>query len=172
MAPWSGPDLPGSVASTLKYRLIVAAAGDATVSLHAAGLAHDWVASFCADGLCSPQQVSFKSAGQRRENVRVPTRAARARRSARYDHDQRCGRQYRYRSDRALILAAVAAAAALLLAPSVTHHTVRVASGDVLTYTATAGMLTLRDEHNDPAANVFYVAYTTGDKRRPVTFSL
>jgi cytochrome c biogenesis protein CcmG/thiol:disulfide interchange protein DsbE len=61
VAPWTGPDLPGSLASTLKYRLIVAAAGDAPVTLHAAGLTSDWVASFCADGLCSPQQVSFKS---------------------------------------------------------------------------------------------------------------
>jgi thiol-disulfide isomerase/thioredoxin/predicted Zn-dependent protease len=59
IAPWTGPDLPGSVASTLKYRLIVASAADAAVTLHAAGLARDWVASFCADGLCSPEQVSF-----------------------------------------------------------------------------------------------------------------
>ena len=61
IAPWTGPDLPGSVASTLKYRLIVAAAGDEAVTLHAAGLSRDWVASFCADGLCSPQQVSFRA---------------------------------------------------------------------------------------------------------------
>ena len=59
VAPWSGPDLPGSLASTLKYRLIVASASDAAVTLRAAGLKRDWVASFCADGLCSPQQVSF-----------------------------------------------------------------------------------------------------------------
>lgn len=61
VAPWTGPDLPGSLASTLKYRLIVAAAGDAPVTLHAGGLPRDWVASFCADGLCSPQQVSFRA---------------------------------------------------------------------------------------------------------------
>jgi tetratricopeptide (TPR) repeat protein len=61
VAPWTGPDLPGSLASTLKYRLIVASAGEAPVTLHAAGLARDWVASFCADGLCSPQQVSFRA---------------------------------------------------------------------------------------------------------------
>jgi hypothetical protein len=61
VAPWTGPDLPGSVASTLKYRLIVAAAGDSAVTLHANGLARDWVGSFCADGLCSPQQVSFRT---------------------------------------------------------------------------------------------------------------
>jgi len=60
VTPWTGPDLPGSLASTLKYRLIVAAASDAAVTLRAGGLARDWVASFCADGLCSPQSVSFR----------------------------------------------------------------------------------------------------------------
>ena len=43
VAPWTGPDLPGSLASTLKYRLIVASAGDAAVTLQAAGLSSDWV---------------------------------------------------------------------------------------------------------------------------------
>jgi hypothetical protein len=61
VAPWSGPDLPGSITSTLKYRLIVAAAGDSDVTLNAHGLRPDWVASFCADGLCSPQTVSFRA---------------------------------------------------------------------------------------------------------------
>jgi thiol-disulfide isomerase/thioredoxin/tetratricopeptide (TPR) repeat protein len=61
VAPWTGPDLPGSLASTLKYRLIVAAAADAPVTLRAGGLTRDWVASFCADGLCSPQTVSFRA---------------------------------------------------------------------------------------------------------------
>jgi hypothetical protein len=61
VVPWTGPDLPGSLASTLKYRLIVASRADATVTLSAQGLRPQWVASFCADGLCSPQTVSFKS---------------------------------------------------------------------------------------------------------------
>ena len=61
VAPWSGPDLPGSLASTLKYRLIVASGRDTAVTLRAAGLARDWVASFCADGLCSPQTVSYRA---------------------------------------------------------------------------------------------------------------
>lgn len=52
----------------------------------------------------------------------------------------------------------------------VTHHSVRLASGATLPYTATAGTLLLRDEHDEPTASVFYVAYGTGDKRRPVTF--
>jgi carboxypeptidase C (cathepsin A) len=44
------------------------------------------------------------------------------------------------------------------------------ADGKALAYTATAGMLTLRDDKNEPTANVFYVAYTIGDRKRPVTF--
>jgi carboxypeptidase C (cathepsin A) len=52
----------------------------------------------------------------------------------------------------------------------VTHHTMHLGDGAVLAYTATAGTLTLRDDKNEPTANVFYVAYTTGDRKRPVTF--
>ena len=52
----------------------------------------------------------------------------------------------------------------------VTRHTVRLATGDVLAYSATAGTLTLRNDRREPIANVFYVAYTTGDRKRPVTF--
>jgi carboxypeptidase C (cathepsin A) len=70
-----------------------------------------------------------------------------------------------------LIAAALLAAAVTLLDPSVvTHHSVHLATGATLPYTATAGTLTLRNDHNEPTANVFYVAYTSGDKRRPVTF--
>jgi thiol-disulfide isomerase/thioredoxin len=59
ITPWTGADLPGSLASTLKYRLIVAGPPDASVTLRVRGLADAWVASFCADGLCSPQTVTF-----------------------------------------------------------------------------------------------------------------
>jgi thiol-disulfide isomerase/thioredoxin/DNA-binding SARP family transcriptional activator len=61
VAPWSGPDLPGSLSSTLKYRLIVAAPAGSAVTLKARGLRPKWIASFCAGGLCSPQTVSFTS---------------------------------------------------------------------------------------------------------------
>jgi len=61
VAPWTGPDLPGSLVSTLKYRLIVAAPAGAPVTLRARGLRPKWIASFCASGLCSPQTVSFTS---------------------------------------------------------------------------------------------------------------
>jgi thiol-disulfide isomerase/thioredoxin/tetratricopeptide (TPR) repeat protein len=57
IVPWTGPDLPGSIASTLKYRLIVAKTPNAKVDLTALGLLPGWVASFCADGLCSPNRV-------------------------------------------------------------------------------------------------------------------
>lgn len=53
---------------------------------------------------------------------------------------------------------------------AVTHHVVHLENETALAYTATAGTLTLRNDHNEPTANVFYVAYTTGDRRRPVTF--
>jgi cytochrome c biogenesis protein CcmG/thiol:disulfide interchange protein DsbE len=59
ITPWTGADLPGSLASTLKYRLIVAGPPDASVTLRVRGLTNSWVASFCADGLCSPQTVTF-----------------------------------------------------------------------------------------------------------------
>jgi tetratricopeptide (TPR) repeat protein/peroxiredoxin len=56
---WTGADLPGSVSSTYKYRLIVVAKGDQPVTLTAQNLAPGWVASFCADRLCSPGKVTF-----------------------------------------------------------------------------------------------------------------
>jgi peroxiredoxin len=61
IAPWTGPDLPGSLPSTLKYRLIVAAPADSSVSLHVQGLRPAWVASFCTNGLCAPLNVTFTS---------------------------------------------------------------------------------------------------------------
>ena len=59
VAPWTGPDLPGSVSSTLKYRLIIASAPNARVNLEALHLRRGWIASFCADGLCSPNHVEL-----------------------------------------------------------------------------------------------------------------
>jgi hypothetical protein len=59
ITPWTGADLPGSLASTFKYRLIVAGPPDASVTLRVRGLAEAWVASFCADGLCAPRSVTF-----------------------------------------------------------------------------------------------------------------
>jgi carboxypeptidase C (cathepsin A) len=49
------------------------------------------------------------------------------------------------------------------------HHQVTI-GGKPVAYTATAGTLTIRDDDGKPTASMFYVAYTTGDTHRPVTF--
>lgn len=59
IARWTGPDLPGSIASTLKYRLIVAAPASREITLRATGLRPRWIASFCGDGICSPQKITL-----------------------------------------------------------------------------------------------------------------
>ncbi|MEX3937619.1 hypothetical protein AB4Y32_38865 [Paraburkholderia phymatum] len=56
---------------------------------------------------------------------------------------------------------------------AVTHHRITV-NGQTLTYTATAGHLTVRDERtNAPTASIFYTAYTLDGAdvtQRPITF--
>ncbi|MEA2718236.1 MAG: hypothetical protein QOJ39_100, partial [Candidatus Eremiobacteraeota bacterium] len=55
---------------------------------------------------------------------------------------------------------------------SVTHRTVAVGNRRIA-YTARAGTIMLKDKDNDPAASMFYVAYTadrTDARTRPVTF--
>jgi carboxypeptidase C (cathepsin A) len=51
----------------------------------------------------------------------------------------------------------------------VSQHTA-VIGGRSMTYTATAGTLTIRDDEGKPTASMFYVAYTAPGPRRPVTF--
>ena len=51
----------------------------------------------------------------------------------------------------------------------VTHHQGMI-GGRTVAYTATAGTLTIRDDEGKPTASMFYVAYTLGGARRPVTF--
>jgi carboxypeptidase C (cathepsin A) len=57
---------------------------------------------------------------------------------------------------------------------SVTHHTVEI-GGRAIDYTATAGMMPLKDEDGTEKANVFFIAYTRDGvedvDRRPLTFS-
>jgi peroxiredoxin len=54
LAPWTGPDLPGSVFSTYKYRLVVAGTPGKSLALSARGLPPHWIASFCSDRQCAP----------------------------------------------------------------------------------------------------------------------
>lgn len=65
LAPWTGADLPGSLSSTVKYRLVVASRPGSTVQLTATGLSKGWIASFCSDKICSPMQrtVSIPASG-------------------------------------------------------------------------------------------------------------
>ena len=59
LAPWVGADLPGSAASTIRYRLVAVAPAGSAVSLDTKGLKPGWVASFCQDRICSPNRVAF-----------------------------------------------------------------------------------------------------------------
>ncbi|MBV9438376.1 MAG: redoxin family protein [Candidatus Eremiobacteraeota bacterium] len=65
LARWTGPDMPGAIASTLKYRLVVAGKPGANVALFADGLPKRWIASFCSDRVCAPFRttVSLPAAG-------------------------------------------------------------------------------------------------------------
>ena len=56
LAPWTGADLPGSISSTMKYRLVVAGRPGSTVQLAATGLSKGWLASFCSDKICAPMK--------------------------------------------------------------------------------------------------------------------
>jgi peroxiredoxin len=58
LAPWTGPDLPGSVASTIKYRLVVTGVPGARLDLAAGGLPEHWIGSFCTDRVCAPFRTS------------------------------------------------------------------------------------------------------------------
>lgn len=56
---------------------------------------------------------------------------------------------------------------------SVTHHTLKLAGGGLLSYCATAGYLRLLDESGKPQADIFFTAYTAEGETgaRPVTFA-
>ncbi|MGH7729326.1 MAG: tetratricopeptide repeat protein, partial [Vulcanimicrobiaceae bacterium] len=59
LAPWIGPDLPGSAPGTRKYRLVVAGGSGRTVALHAVRVPAGWVAAFCTDKVCAPNRTQF-----------------------------------------------------------------------------------------------------------------
>jgi peroxiredoxin/tetratricopeptide (TPR) repeat protein len=81
LAPWTGPDLPGSVTSTYKYRLVVAGTPGKSVALVASGLPKHWVASFCSDRQCAPfrTSVSLPESGVKVIEFQVIPQAAAAR---------------------------------------------------------------------------------------------
>jgi peroxiredoxin len=57
IAPWTGPELPGSIASTYKYRVALSGPPGKAATLRASGLPKYWIASFCTDRVCSPFTV-------------------------------------------------------------------------------------------------------------------
>ena len=58
LAPWTGADLPGSIASTIKYRLVVTGMPGSRLELASQGLPAHWIGSFCTDRVCAPFRVS------------------------------------------------------------------------------------------------------------------
>ena len=58
LAPWTGADLPGSIASTFKYRLVVTGAAGTKITLAVSGLPQRWIGSFCTDRVCAPFRTS------------------------------------------------------------------------------------------------------------------
>ncbi|GAC1521419.1 MAG: hypothetical protein NVS2B8_01310 [Vulcanimicrobiaceae bacterium] len=54
LEPWTGPDLPGSIPGTRKFRLAVAGRSGRTIALRTSGVPKGWVASFCSDLVCAP----------------------------------------------------------------------------------------------------------------------
>ncbi len=60
LAPWTGADLPGSIASTIKYRLVVVGAPGSTLVLTAKGLPARWIGSFCSDRTCAPFRTQIR----------------------------------------------------------------------------------------------------------------
>src|SRR5579884_450778 len=59
LAPWHGPSLPTATPDAAKYKLTVHGSPKQTVQLHADGLTHGWVASFCTPAFCSPSQYTM-----------------------------------------------------------------------------------------------------------------
>ena len=58
LSPWMGPELPGSIAETIKYRLELRATPGKTVVLSASHLPKAWIAAFCTDNVCAPFRVA------------------------------------------------------------------------------------------------------------------
>ncbi len=59
LAPWTGPDLPGSIPNTIKFRLAVAGNAGRNISLVASDVPKNWVASFCSDSTCAPFRTTI-----------------------------------------------------------------------------------------------------------------
>ena len=59
IGPWKGADPKNAIAGAFKYRLTVTGEPGAHVHLRATGQARGWIAAFCTDRLCSPDQTAL-----------------------------------------------------------------------------------------------------------------
>ena len=57
IAAWRGANLPTASPVAIKYKLTVEGKPHETVALHADGVPHGWVASFCTPQFCAPFHV-------------------------------------------------------------------------------------------------------------------
>jgi hypothetical protein len=57
IAPWTGADPKNAISGATKYRLTVTGKPGAHVHVRATGAAKGWIAAFCTDKVCSPDQT-------------------------------------------------------------------------------------------------------------------
>ena len=59
IGPWTGADPKNAITGATKYRLTVTGEPGAHVHLRATGQAKGWIAAFCTDKVCSPDQTTL-----------------------------------------------------------------------------------------------------------------
>jgi len=57
--PWTGSDFQTTTAAAAKYRLEISGTPGAVVRLRAVAVAQGWLAAFCTERICSPQNVDL-----------------------------------------------------------------------------------------------------------------
>jgi hypothetical protein len=58
LAPWTGPDPAAASQAQAKYKLSISAPANSTVHLRTDKVASGWIAAFCNNKVCSPNQVT------------------------------------------------------------------------------------------------------------------
>jgi len=58
LAPWTGADPKAAAQAQIKYKLTISAPPNSNVHLRADKVAAGWIAAFCNNRVCSPNQVT------------------------------------------------------------------------------------------------------------------
>jgi hypothetical protein len=58
LTPWTGPNPKAAAQAQIKYRLTISAPPNSNVHLRADNVASGWIAAFCNNRVCSPNQVT------------------------------------------------------------------------------------------------------------------